>query len=162
MLPGRSLGLHKFHTFQQGSCTYVALRSLNRQRRAAVAAEQNAVVPDLQQQFDDLSSLLSPECLVKADFTQLGRGLVVKEGIPKGSRVLSIDVFNLLCVTDEPLRTNAFGSAALSDWQILHGDLPPQLAAYLTSSELGKSGSLARASHPNSRGRSSTALCKLC
>jgi hypothetical protein len=90
----------------------------------------------LQQQFDDLSSLLSPECLVKADYTQLRRGLVAKEDIAKGTRVLSIDVFNLLCVTDEPLRTNAFGSAALSDWQMLHGDLPPQLAAYLLSSEL--------------------------
>jgi hypothetical protein len=101
----------------------------------AVAAQQQAVASDLQQDFAALSSLFSPECLVKAGYTQLGRGLVATEDIAAGSRVLSIDVFNLLCVTDEPLRTNAFGSAALSDWQMLHGDMPPQLATYLMSSE---------------------------
>jgi hypothetical protein len=101
----------------------------------AVAAQQQAVASDLQQDFEALSSLFSPECLVKAGYTQLGRGLVATEDIAAGSKVLSIDTFNLLCVTDEPLWTNAFGSAALSDWQMLHGDMPPQLATYLMSSE---------------------------
>lgn len=139
MLSGRSLRLQTLQTHQRSPCSSFKHRSFNRQCHVAVAAEHNAVVPDLQQQFADFSSLLSPECLVRADYTQLGRGLVAKQDIPQGSRVLSIDVFNLLCVTDEPLRTNAFGSAAQSDWQMLHGDLPPQLAAYLMSSELGAS-----------------------
>jgi len=62
---------------------------------------------------------------------------VARQDLSAGTQVLAVDSFNLLCVTDEPLKTgNTYGSAALADYQQLHGDLPPLLANYLVSSEL--------------------------
>ena len=43
----------------------------------------------------------------------------------------AVDWANLLCVTDEPAKGNAFGRRVLEDWQLLHGRLPPLLNRYL-------------------------------
>jgi hypothetical protein len=87
------------------------------------------------QQFDALAGLVCPGALVKSENTPLGRGLVAQQDLPAGTTVLVVDSFNLLCVTDEPLKTgNSFGKAVQADFQLLHGDLPPLLASYLLSS----------------------------
>eukprot|EP00775_Hariotina_reticulata_P003651 gene3651-3912_t len=87
------------------------------------------------QQFDGLAGLVCPGAHVKSDITALGRGLVAQQDLPAGTTVLVVDSFNLLCVTDEPLKTgNSFGKALLTDFQLLHGDLPPLLSSYLLSS----------------------------
>lgn len=71
-----------------------------------------------------------PQSILQADIFAL-----IAQDLACATQCLSVDTFNLLCVTDEPLRTGAaFGSAALSDWQLLHGDLPPLLSNYLLSS----------------------------
>ncbi|WIA28837.1 hypothetical protein OEZ86_011364 [Tetradesmus obliquus] len=114
---------------QQPGLAYLhALRTIHRDIKCAnLLLDKEGVIK--------LADLGMAKQLVEAvSVTQSFKGSAFWMDIPQGSRVLSIDVFNLLCVTDEPLRTNAFGSAAQSDWQMLHGDLPPQLAAYLMSS----------------------------
>jgi hypothetical protein len=87
--------------------------------------------------FDALAALVCPEAsgmLACAD-TELGRGLVARQNLAAGTIVLSVDAFNLLCVTDEPRRTGfAFSADAQQQWSFLHGMLPPALSAYLNSS----------------------------
>lgn len=141
-------------------------RLLHCQHPAASQQAASAVHDALHMQFNTLASLVSPETQsVTLSYTALGRGIVAQQvlrviqrhaatrgqkssictmtkcahhvqDLPAGTRCMTVDAFNLLCVTDEPLRTGStFGSSTLSDWQLLHGDLPPILANYLVSSE---------------------------
>eukprot|EP00878_Enallax_costatus_P035849 GHUV01040088.1.p1 GENE.GHUV01040088.1~~GHUV01040088.1.p1 ORF type:complete len:486 (+),score=115.66 GHUV01040088.1:144-1601(+) len=118
-------------------CSRASVRGSRRCWRAALSQQQAvpSACDELHLQYDTLASLVTPDThCVRLGYTDLGRGLVAQQDCSAGTQCISVDAFNLLCVTDEPLRTgNAFGSAALADWQLLHSELPPILASYLLS-----------------------------
>lgn len=111
-----------------------------RQRRqaATVLAQASAGVANasFEKLYAQLSGVLAaPGVLAHAAPTPLGRGILVPTQVAKGSTLLSVEYFNLLCVTDEPAKGAALGRRALEDWQLLHGRLPPLLNRYLLSDE---------------------------
>lgn len=113
-------------------------------RATAAVAESDSsdacAARDARRCFDSLASLvITSKCPVRLDYTALGRGLVANQHLAAGTAVVSVDVFSLLCITDDPLKTNTFGTAALADWQMLHGAMPPLLSSYLLSSKLASS-----------------------
>jgi hypothetical protein len=112
-----------------------------RRQRHCAAAQQQAVAQDDDgeeqgEQFRTLSALLCQAApVVKLGTTELGRGLVAAADTPAGSQLLCVDAFSVLCVADAPVTRGAFAAGLLQDWQAVWGELPVQLATYLTSSE---------------------------
>lgn len=84
--------------------------------------------------FAILLSIVSPDALVEAAATPLGRGLVPPKDVPAGTPLISVDWVNLLVVTDHPERDrDEFSRRVLGDWQQLHGPLPPALSEFILS-----------------------------
>ena len=91
-----------------------------------------------------LSSFVSPDSLLEADYTPLGRGLVARSAVAPGTPLLSIAWPNLLAVTDEIDKTGSvFSSRVIEDGQLLHGPLPPPLVDFLTRPDVTWSSRLA-------------------
>lgn len=102
---------------------------------AAFASEAPAATT-FEHLFPILASFVSPDALVAAAATPLGRGLVPTQAVNPEATLLSVDWVNLLVVTDDPQRDGAaFGSRVLSDWQQIHGALPPALADFLAKGD---------------------------
>lgn len=85
--------------------------------------------------YDLLSSLITPpgdeaDGALTAGATPLGRGLIARRAVPAGAPLLTVELWNALCIDDAG---GAFGARALDDWQAVHGPLPPLLDAYLRS-----------------------------
>ena len=85
-----------------------------------------------------LEALITPpgdpaQGALTAGATPLGRGLIARRAVARGQALLTVELWNALCISDGG---GAFGAAALDEWQMVHGPLPPMLNAYLRSSEL--------------------------
>ncbi|KAL4459118.1 hypothetical protein ABPG75_013983 [Micractinium tetrahymenae] len=103
---------------------------------ASSSVSETAATPTFEQLYMQLAGVLAaPGSTVAAAATPLGRGLVATQPIEKGTTLLSVDYFNMLCITDEPAKGNVLGRRALEDWQLLHGRLPPLLNRYLLGDE---------------------------
>lgn len=127
------------------------IRTVETRAKRGKSTENDA----FEEEYLMLASVVSPDTVLSAKHTQLGRGLVPTCSIYSGQVVLAVDWMNMLCVSDEPsaalerLKKSGsnsesdddpslvsqyfFGKKCLEDWQSIHGEMPPILVNFLLS-----------------------------
>lgn len=68
----------------------------------------------------------------RAEHTAAGRGLILTQDVAPRTKLLSIPIVNVLCVSEEPAEANQVGQAALAAWEAAHGRLPGLLHELLS------------------------------
>lgn len=106
--------------------------------------QSNPSKPEFETTFSILTSLIAPDSLLHASITPLGRGLVAAADLTAGQPLLNVDWPNIICITDEPLKTqDTFTRRILKDSQQLHGQLPPALLSLILRPDIYWSSRLA-------------------